>query len=824
MKKKITKEDLIIVGMLFLAVIISSIFIFNKFLYNGIDTTYHLSRIIGITNSWKSGDLLAYIHLDNSGYGYAMGFFYSNLFMIIPSILYMLGMNIILIYKIFVVVCAICTAISMYICTKKISKSRYAGIVASFLYTTSGYRIITLVAKGFIGEVLSFIFVPIIILGLYEIIYNNEKKLWVFALGFIGLLNSNLVMTEIMIAISVLFIIFNIKKIIIKKTRLYAILKATIISLLVTSMLWLPMLEQLQKSTFKMKELVNVYNPKRWLLEPLNMFKGTVQYRDNLASAYGLGVIFVAIMLLRLTIKNKNELKLKFCDISIMIGLMLLLCTTSVFPWQYLNKIGGLIQFPSRLEVIITAFFSIASGIIVFYVTKSKPKLKNIIMFLIIIYQIAFDLVCLNSCVNAVKKIRKDNISGTFVKENFEYNICDGVYLPEGVSTFQYQVRAEGKENYGVRDKNCKVTNYEKNGLNIDIEFENNFGNDNYIDLPMNYYYGYVAESKISDKIYRVEKSPKGLVRLYLDVEERDNVKVYYKTTTVQKISICVTILTLMAIIIYVKYNKKKKRCFEKEIPKYIKTELKSKYNEYCLCIPIYNEGERICKELQKANDVNLTKVVDIVLLDGGSTDGTTDKKVLDKYNVNTIIEMEDKGVYKQSEALKAGFDFSIKRKYLGVITVDGNNKDSIEKVPDFIKKLEEGYDYIQGSRYLTGGKEVNTPNVRNFAIKYIHAPIISFICKKKYTDTTNLFRGYSIKYLKDERVQIFRKIFKSYELSTYLSTRADQIGLKTCEIPVERIYPDNKNFPTKVGKIRGNILLLKILFENLFGKFNPCL
>lgn len=54
--------------------------------------------------------------------------------MIIPSILYMLGMNIILIYKIFVVICAICTAISMYICTKKISKSRYAGIVAYMQY------------------------------------------------------------------------------------------------------------------------------------------------------------------------------------------------------------------------------------------------------------------------------------------------------------------------------------------------------------------------------------------------------------------------------------------------------------------------------------------------------------------------------------------------------------------------------------------------------------------------------------------------------------------------------------------------------------------
>ena len=118
--------------------------------------------------------------------------------------------------------------------------------------------------------------------------------------------------------------------------------------------------------------------------------------------------------------------------------------------------------------------------------------------------------------------------------------------------------------------------------------------------------------------------------------------------------------------------------------------------------------------------------------------------------------------------------DFAIKRNYAGVVTIDGNNKDGINKVIDFIEKLKEGYDYIQGSRFIKGGTERNTPPIRLFAIKCIHAPIISFICKKKYTDTTNLFRGYSMKYLKDNRVQPFRKIFKSYELSTYLSTNLE--------------------------------------------------
>ena len=257
------------------------------------------------------------------------------------------------------------------------------------------------------------------------------------------------------------------------------------------------------------------------------------------------------------------------------------------------------------------------------------------------------------------------------------------------------------------------------------------------------------------------------------------------------------------------------------DIPLYTTKQLKKKERDFCLCIPIYNEGRKITSELQKANSSGVTNVVDIVLLDGGSTDGTTDIDFLQTNNVNTLIEMEEKGLYRQSEALKAGVDFAIKRNYAGVVTIDGNNKDGINKVIDFIEKLKEGYDYIQGSRFIEGGTERNTPPIRLFAIKCIHAPIISFICKKKYTDTTNLFRGYSMKYLKDNRVQPFRKIFKSYELSTYLSTRADQLGMKTCEIPVDREYPYTKKYPTKVGKVKGNALIIKSLIEDLFGKYN---
>ena len=256
-------------------------------------------------------------------------------------------------------------------------------------------------------------------------------------------------------------------------------------------------------------------------------------------------------------------------------------------------------------------------------------------------------------------------------------------------------------------------------------------------------------------------------------------------------------------------------------IPKYKIKQLQSKENKYCICIPIINEGERLQQELKIAKEFKIYQKVDIILIDSGSTDGSTSIENLKKYKVNTLIEMEEKRKYTQSKALKAGFHYAIEKGYKGIITVDGNNKDDIKDVYKFIEKLDEGYDYIQGSRYIKGGQAINTPRVREFAIKYIHAPFISSICKKRYTDTTNLFRGYSRKYLLHEKVKPFRDIFKSYELSTYLSIRADQIGLKTCEIPVTRKYPSAKKYSTKVGKIKGNFLLIKSLIEAKIGKYN---
>lgn len=255
-------------------------------------------------------------------------------------------------------------------------------------------------------------------------------------------------------------------------------------------------------------------------------------------------------------------------------------------------------------------------------------------------------------------------------------------------------------------------------------------------------------------------------------------------------------------------------------VPNYEVKEFQEKRKEYCVLIPIINEGERIWKELRRAKKYSIQDIADIIICDGDSVDGSTKPEILKKLGVNTLLIKKDEG--KQGAQLRMGFYFALKRGYKGIITIDGNNKDSIEDISHFIEKIEEGYDFVQGSRFVRGGHAIRTPIIRYLSVRLVHAPIVSLTAGYWFTDTTNAFRAYSSRYLKDDRVQIFREIFKTYELLAYLSVRASQLNMKVCEIPVTRCYPKAGKTPTKISFFKGNSELLKILIKNFWGVYKP--
>lgn len=253
-------------------------------------------------------------------------------------------------------------------------------------------------------------------------------------------------------------------------------------------------------------------------------------------------------------------------------------------------------------------------------------------------------------------------------------------------------------------------------------------------------------------------------------------------------------------------------------IPKFETFPLSAKRNKYCLCIPVINEGEKFKKVLAKIKPYS--GLLDILVLDNNSSDGSTDTDFLRKNSVTALLELGERG--RLGSQLRMGYYYALNRGYKGVVTIDGNGKDDPVSIPLFLKSLEEGFDYVQGSRFLKGGSGVNTPILRELGIRFIHAPLLGLSSGFWYTDTTPGFRAYSSKLLMDRKMSIFRKVFQSYELLAYISARAPRLGFKVKEVPIIRKYPKGGTVPTKIHGFEGNLELLTVLLKSALGCFNP--
>jgi dolichol-phosphate mannosyltransferase len=253
-------------------------------------------------------------------------------------------------------------------------------------------------------------------------------------------------------------------------------------------------------------------------------------------------------------------------------------------------------------------------------------------------------------------------------------------------------------------------------------------------------------------------------------------------------------------------------------VPPYVVTKIKTKHHSIALVLPIINEGQRILTQLEKIAFAN--PFVDVIIADGGSTDGTLESLINPEYGVTAILVKTGPG--KLSAQLRMAFDYCLKEDYQNIITMDGNNKDDPEGINNIIKAFDSGFDFVQGSRFVEGGKSLNTPLHRHLAIKLIHAPITSIASGFRFTDTTNGFRGHTKTLLESKKLSIFREVFQTYELIAYMPISAKKNGFQVCEVPVTRSYPANGEVPTKIHGIQGQLQLLQILLYAALGKYAP--
>ena len=255
------------------------------------------------------------------------------------------------------------------------------------------------------------------------------------------------------------------------------------------------------------------------------------------------------------------------------------------------------------------------------------------------------------------------------------------------------------------------------------------------------------------------------------------------------------------------------------QVPQYEVALWNGRLHTCCVVIPVINEGERIGNLLRRMAAARIETIADVIIVDGGSTDGSLEQDHLVGLGVRGVLVKTAPG--KLSAQLRCAYAFAIDQGYDGIVTIDGNDKDDPEAIPRFVKALGEGVDFVQASRFVSGGIAENTPKSRDFAIRWIHAPMLSLFSGFRWTDTTQGFRAYSRTLLLDPRIAPFRSVFVTYELLAYLSYRAPKLGYRCVELPTIRRYPQGA-VPTKISSFRGNLSVLRVLVRACFGSYNP--
>lgn len=254
------------------------------------------------------------------------------------------------------------------------------------------------------------------------------------------------------------------------------------------------------------------------------------------------------------------------------------------------------------------------------------------------------------------------------------------------------------------------------------------------------------------------------------------------------------------------------------EVPQVKRIFYDGKKSKYCLVIPVLNEGRRIQLLLKRLYALGLEAKVDILVVDGGSTDGSLSVTYLRSFGVKGLLVKIGAGGL--SAQLRCGYAFGLKKGYKGIITIDGNNKDDPKAILGMIKLLDEGYDFVQASRFIRGGSGINTPKLREAGIRFVHAPLLSLASGFRWTDTTQGFRAYSQRLVADTEIAVFRQVFDRYELLPYLSFIAPRHKFRCIEIPSVRRYP-RKEVPTKIRTLGAQMNIFLVLINACLGVYN---
>lgn len=565
------RDIMILVGM-GLAV---SLPLFSDFLLEGDDLQFHLARLEGIYQGLRSGCFPVRINPQQTElFGNLTATMYPQLFLYPAVIPRFLDVSVMLCYKLLIVCVNIGAAVFTFYSVKRICNSVKMAYIAGVLYTFSLYRLIDVYYRAALGEALAMTFFPLLLWGIWEILWGEKKRWHILTIGMTCVMQSHILSVEL----AVLFLVLEAVIWLVtgdkgdKLKRFAAGIKATAATCLLNLGLIVPFLFFSGENLviYSLDYYLNdfrIYFSQMFSMYPLakgvSLNVGTTQGEMPLTVG---GILLVGAILFCVSLLREKKLsKVTLVGLHCLgFGILSLIMTSWLFPWERIGetellcRLATPLQYPWRILGPASFFLCIVSAVgIDLFIKQSSGRNWVCGVFLTVALSSAWFL--LDSMAFQMGSINDEMfLEGNTRYDNW-YMYDDVNYPPEFDTEFSIS------ENYikTLYDTRVVYSEYQKTGTRISVYVDpgEQPREEEYLLFPLYYYPGY--EILVDGE--KVETVSKGrLVACRLPKEEA-YIQVSYKGMTSWRIADIVSWMTAIGITAYVVYlNLERKKALVK--------------------------------------------------------------------------------------------------------------------------------------------------------------------------------------------------------------------------------------------------------------------
>src|SRR5579883_2453329 len=222
--------------------------------------------------------------------------------------------------------------------------------------------------------------------------------------------------------------------------------------------------------------------------------------------------------------------------------------------------------------------------------------------------------------------------------------------------------------------------------------------------------------------------------------------------------------------------------------------------------IPVMNEERNVALLYEKLSQKleELGQSYEIIFVDDGSTDGTfAEIKKLHDEHPDIVRVIRFRRNFGKTPALVAGFS---RCRGDVIFTMDGDLQDDPEEIPNFLAKLDEGYDLVSGWKFPR-----LDPISKTFPSRVFNG-MVSKMTGVHLHDINNGFKAYRREVIEDSHIKLYG------EFHRFVPVMAHWRGYSVTEIKVKhhpRIHGVSKFGARRFA--RGLIDLLNVLFLTTF-------